>query len=39
MKPTSLQVIEQDPRRKALKNDFIKGRGWWAPFWDDFLAV
>ena len=35
----SSSIIEQDPRRKALKDEYIKRRGWWAPFWDDFLAL
>lgn len=34
-----LKIIEQDPRRKTLKEDFTQSRGWWAPFWDDFLAL
>ena len=34
-----IKIIEQDPRRKVLKEDFLARRGWWAPFWDDFLAL
>ncbi len=39
MEYDSKNVIEQDPRRKQLKDEYIKRRGWWAPFWDDFLAL
>ena len=39
MEHDSQKVIEQDPRRKQLKDEYVKRRGWWAPFWDDFLAL
>ncbi len=39
MQLDTVQINEQDPRRKALKDGFIENRGWWAPFWDDFLAL
>lgn len=35
----TVEINAQDPRRKALKDGFIQNRGWWAPFWDDFLAL
>ena len=34
-----LKIIERDPQRGALKADFVQRRAWWAPFWDDFLAL
>ena len=39
MQLDTVQINAQDPRRKALKEGFIQNRGWWAPFWDDFLAL
>jgi alkylhydroperoxidase/carboxymuconolactone decarboxylase family protein YurZ len=39
VKLDTVQINEQDPRRKSLKEGFIANRGWWAPFWDDFLAL
>ena len=39
MQLDTVQINAQDPRRKALKEGFIQNCGWWAPFWDDFLAL
>ena len=32
-------MAELDARRQAIKDDFIKNRGYWAPIWDQVLAL
>lgn len=34
-----LDQLAQDPKRQALKERFIRDRGFWSDFWDDVLKL